>query len=134
MCKCSNRILAPNKIKIKPPANSAFFSYLHPNTFPILTPITDIIKVIIPIKLIAKPTLTFKNASTALEVAKYVPDDRILIETDSPYLAPVPYRGKRNCPVYVAEVAKKLAELRGKSFEEIAEISFENAKRVYRIY
>ncbi len=77
--------------------------------------------------------LTFKNANTALEVAAFVPDDRILIETDSPYLAPVPYRGKRNCPVYVCEVAKKLAEIKGKSFEEISEISFENAKRVYRI-
>lgn len=77
--------------------------------------------------------LTFKNASTALDVAKYVPDDRVLIETDSPYLAPVPYRGKTNCPVYVAEVAKKLAELRGVSFEKIADITFANAKKVYRI-
>ena len=78
-------------------------------------------------------TLTFKNASTALEVAKYVPLDRFLIETDSPYLAPVPHRGKRNCPVYVAEVAKKIAEIKGKSFEEIENQSFENAKRVYGI-
>ena len=77
--------------------------------------------------------LTFKNANTALEVARFVPDDRLLIETDSPYLAPVPYRGKTNCPVYVAEVAKKLAELRGKTFEEIAELTFDNAKKVYRI-
>jgi TatD DNase family protein len=77
--------------------------------------------------------LTFKNASTALEVAAFVPDDRILIETDSPYLAPVPYRGKRNCPVYVAEVAKKIAEIKGRTLEEIEAISFENAKRVYRI-
>ena len=77
--------------------------------------------------------LTFKNASTALEVAKYVPEDRMLIETDSPYLAPVPYRGKTNTPVYVAEVAKRLAELRGKTFEEIACITFENAKKAYRI-
>ncbi len=77
--------------------------------------------------------LTFKNASTALEVAAFVPDDRILIETDSPYLAPVPYRGKRNCPVYVCEVAKKIAEIKGRTLEEIEAISFENAKRVYRI-
>jgi len=77
--------------------------------------------------------LTFKNASTALEVAKYVPEDRMLIETDSPYLAPVPYRGKTNTPVYVAEVAKRLAELRGRTFEEIACITFENAKKAYRI-
>lgn len=77
--------------------------------------------------------LTFKNASIALEVAKYVPDDRFLIETDSPYLAPAAYRGKRNCPVYVAEVAKKIAQIKGKSFEEIAHLSFENAKKAYRI-
>ncbi len=77
--------------------------------------------------------LTFKNANAALEVARFVPDDRILIETDSPYLAPVPYRGKRNTPVYVAEVAKKLAELRGCDYEKICELTFENAKRVYRI-
>ena len=77
--------------------------------------------------------VTFKNANTALEVIKYVPEDRMLIETDSPYLAPVPYRGKRNCPIYVAEVAKKIAELKGKNFEEIAKITMENAKKVYRI-
>lgn len=77
--------------------------------------------------------VTFKNANSILEVIKYVPEDRILIETDSPYLAPVPYRGKRNCPVYVAEVAKKVAELKGKSFEGIAQITTENAKKVYRI-
>lgn len=77
--------------------------------------------------------LTFKNATTALEVAAYVPEDRILIETDSPYLAPVPYRGKRNTPVYVAEVAKKLALIRGTSLEHIAKATFENAMRVYRI-
>ena len=77
--------------------------------------------------------LTFKNASTALEVTKYVPDDRFLIETDSPYLSPIPYRGKRNCPIYVAEVAKKIAEIKGKSFEEIESLSFENAKKAYRI-
>ena len=77
--------------------------------------------------------VTFKNANTALEVINYVPMDRILIETDSPYLAPVPYRGKRNCPVYVAEVAKKVAEIKGKSFEEVADITFANAKKIYRI-
>lgn len=77
--------------------------------------------------------LTFKNANTALEVAAYVPEDRLLIETDSPYLSPVPYRGKRNCPVYVAEVAKRLAEIRKVSYEYISDITFNNAKRVYRI-
>ncbi len=77
--------------------------------------------------------LTFKNANSALDVARFVPDDRILIETDSPYLAPVPHRGKTNTPVYVAEVAKKLAEVRGKSFFEIADLTKANAKKVYRI-
>lgn len=77
--------------------------------------------------------LTFKNANTALEVARYVPDDRMLIETDSPYMAPVPYRGKRNCPVYVSEVAKKLAEIRETSFDIIAKQTFENAKNAYEI-
>lgn len=77
--------------------------------------------------------LTFKNASTALEVAKYVPKDRMLIETDSPYLAPVPYRGKTNTPIYVAEVAKRLAEIKEMTFDEVCEVTFENAKNVYHI-
>ncbi len=77
--------------------------------------------------------LTFKNANMALEVAAYVPEDRLLIETDSPYLAPVPYRGKRNCPVYVAEVAKTLAQIRGTTFEHISDITFANAKAAYGI-
>lgn len=77
--------------------------------------------------------VTFKNASTLLDVARYVPDDRILIETDSPYLAPHPHRGKRNCPLYVEEVARKLSEIRGVDFDKIAEITLNNAKKVYRI-
>lgn len=77
--------------------------------------------------------LTFKNANTALEVAAYVPEDRILIETDSPYLAPVPYRGKTNTPIYVCEVAKKIAQIRNVSYEHIVDVTFENAKKVYRI-
>lgn len=77
--------------------------------------------------------LTFKNANTALDVARYVPIDRILIETDSPYMAPVPYRGSRNCPIYVAEVAKKIAELKGKSLDYIAAQTFENAMKAYEI-
>lgn len=77
--------------------------------------------------------VTFKNANTALEVIRYVPADRMLIETDSPYLAPVPYRGMRNCPVYVAEVAKKIAEIKGMKLDEVAQITYNNAKKVYRI-
>ncbi|VAW84157.1 Uncharacterized metal-dependent hydrolase YcfH [hydrothermal vent metagenome] len=65
--------------------------------------------------------VTFKSATDLKEVAKKMPLDRILVETDSPYLAPVPYRGKTNQPAYVQEVAKYIAELRGVKFEKIAE-------------
>lgn len=78
-------------------------------------------------------TVTFKNANNILEVVKMVPDDRILIETDCPYLAPVPHRGERNDSSFVVEVAKKIAEIKNKTLEEIAEITTENAKRIYRI-
>ena len=77
--------------------------------------------------------VTFSNAGRLTEVAKYIPDDRILIETDSPYLAPVPKRGKRNCPVYVRHVCERIAELRGVSVEKMAEITKNNAKSVYNI-
>lgn len=77
--------------------------------------------------------VTFKNANSILDVVRYVPMERMLIETDSPYLAPVPFRGGRNCPVYVAEVAKKIAEVRGMSLEDVARITMQNAKKVYRI-
>jgi len=77
--------------------------------------------------------ITFKNASSILEAVKYVPLDRILIETDSPYLAPVPHRGERNWSGNVAEVAKKIAEVKGMDFEEIKSITTHNARTVYRI-
>lgn len=67
------------------------------------------------------------------EVIKMLPADRILSETDAPYLAPVPYRGKRNEPAYVIEVAKKLALIRGVSEAEMAETIFANARRIFRI-
>lgn len=70
--------------------------------------------------------LTFKTAADLREVAKFVPDDRLLIETDSPYLAPVPYRGKTNNPSYVPFVAKLLAELRGSSAEDIGALTTRN--------
>jgi TatD DNase family protein len=70
--------------------------------------------------------LTFKTAADLREVAKFVPDDRLLIETDSPYLAPVPYRGKLNNPSYVPYVAKLLGELRGVSSESIGELTTQN--------
>lgn len=76
--------------------------------------------------------LTFRNAGDIREVAKQLPLDRILIETDSPYLAPVPFRGKPNQPAYVRYVAEALADLRGLSFEEIAQQTTENFFRLFR--
>ncbi len=76
--------------------------------------------------------LTFKSAADLREVAKFVPDDRFLIETDSPYLAPVPYRGKTNNPSYVPFVAKQLAELRGCTSEAIGALSTANFHRLFR--
>lgn len=77
--------------------------------------------------------LTFKNARKAIEVAANIPLDRIVIETDCPYMAPVPFRGKRNDPGLVCHMAHKLAELRGITPEEAARITLENGKRLYRI-
>jgi TatD DNase family protein len=78
-------------------------------------------------------TVTFKNAEKLRRAAMSVPLDRLLIETDCPYLAPQPHRGKRNEPAFVAETGKALAELRGVSHEEFAKITRENACRAYRI-
>ena len=75
--------------------------------------------------------VTFKNASALREVAKKVPADRFLIETDAPYLAPVPHRGKQNQPAYVVEVAKHLASIRGTSVAEIAQQSTDNFHRLF---
>ena len=77
--------------------------------------------------------VTFKNARVSREVAKAIPIDRLLIETDSPYLTPEPYRGKRNEPIYVRYVAGTIAELRGITFEELAKNTSENTKRLFRI-
>ena len=75
--------------------------------------------------------VTFKSAKELHEVAQFVPEDRLLIETDSPYLAPVPYRGKTNSPAYVPHVAARLAELRGVSVERIAEASTTNFNHLF---
>lgn len=75
--------------------------------------------------------VTFKNATELHEVARRVPADRTLVETDSPYLAPVPYRGKINQPAYVRHVAEQLAALRGQNLEKIAEQTTENFFRLF---
>jgi len=76
--------------------------------------------------------VTFRNAALVREVAKALPLERILVETDSPYLAPVPYRGKVNRPAYVRHVAEEVARLRGVSFEEVAAATTANFFRVFR--
>jgi len=75
--------------------------------------------------------VTFKNAGELREVAKKVPLDRMLIETDAPWLAPVPYRGKSNEPRFVVEVARLLAELRGMEMEEVGRVTSENFFRLF---
>lgn len=76
-------------------------------------------------------TVTFQNARNLHEVARYVPLDRLLVETDSPYLAPVPMRGQRNEPAYVRHVAEKVAALRGISLDELAAQTTKNVERLY---
>ena len=77
--------------------------------------------------------LTFKNARKAVEVASAIPLDRIVLETDCPYMSPEPFRGKRNDPGKLYRMAEKLAEVRGLTLEEIHNITTENGKRLYRI-
>ena len=77
--------------------------------------------------------LTFKNARKAVEVASQIPLDRIVLETDCPYMSPEPFRGKRNDPGKLYRMAEKLAEIRGLTLEEIHTITMENGKRLYRI-
>ena len=77
--------------------------------------------------------LTFKNARKALEVAAALPLDRIVLETDCPYMSPEPFRGKRNDPGKLYRMAERLAELRGMSVEEIHTITMENGRKLYRI-
>ena len=77
--------------------------------------------------------ITFPNAAKNQEVATKMPVDRLLVETDCPFLAPVPFRGKRNEPAYVAYTLKKIAELRGMDADELADITTANAKRVFCI-
>ncbi|GAB6259645.1 TatD family hydrolase [Peribacillus sp. N1] len=77
--------------------------------------------------------VTFKNAKKPKEVAAAVPLDRLLIETDCPYLAPHPYRGKRNEPSYVKLVAEQIAEIKQLTIEEVSQVTTENAKKLFGI-
>lgn len=75
--------------------------------------------------------VTFKNAKKLKEVVEYVPLPSILLETDSPYLAPVPYRGKRNCALYIPYIAEEIARIKGISADEVMSVTRENAYRVF---
>jgi TatD DNase family protein len=76
-------------------------------------------------------TLTFKNAESTREAARAIPLERLLVETDAPYLAPVPHRGQRNEPAYTRLVAEKLAELRGLAFPDLAALTTANAQKLF---
>lgn len=78
--------------------------------------------------------LTFKNSAKLPEIVKAAPQEMILIETDAPYLAPVPNRGKRNEPSFVVDVAKKIAEIRGETLETVAQYTTKNAENIYKIW
>ncbi|QWB99810.1 TatD family hydrolase [Mycoplasmatota bacterium] len=75
--------------------------------------------------------VTFKNANTPKEVAKHVPLDRLLVETDSPYLSPVPYRGKQNQPRNVEYIAKEIAKIKGISFDKLSDITYHNTVHLF---
>ncbi len=77
--------------------------------------------------------VTFKNANDIHECAREVPSKRFLVETDSPFLSPVPHRGKRNEPSFVKHVVEKISELRGESFSEVAEKTTENARELFAL-
>lgn len=77
--------------------------------------------------------VTFKNASNILEIAKKIPASNLLVETDAPYLTPVPFRGKRNEPGYTRFVVEKIAETRNETVETVAKYTTENAKRIFQL-
>ena len=77
--------------------------------------------------------LTYKNNRKTVETVETVPIESLLVETDAPYLTPVPFRGKQNKSQYVEYVARKVAEIKGMEYEDAARITLENAKKFYRI-
>ena len=77
--------------------------------------------------------LTFKNATNVIEVVKQIPIERILLETDCPYMTPVPYRGQRNEPSYIVYTADMLAKIKGLTLEEVAKVTTQNARRLFGI-
>lgn len=77
--------------------------------------------------------VTFKNSHKLKEVVQYLPLESILLETDCPYMAPEPYRGKRNSSLYIPEIAKVIADLKGISYDEVVSVTNANAKRMYKI-
>jgi TatD DNase family protein len=79
-------------------------------------------------------TVTFKNARKPVEVAKYIPIDRLLVETDSPYMTPVPHRGKRNDSGYLPLIVQKIAEIRNMEVEQVAQVTTENTCRLFNLH
>lgn len=77
--------------------------------------------------------VTFKNAKKLKEVVEYAPLEYILLETDAPYLAPEPHRGERNCSVYLKYVAEEIARIKGVSWDEVVEVTRDNAKKLFRV-
>ena len=77
--------------------------------------------------------MTFKNASDLQEIAKTIPIDRIFIETDAPYLAPTPYRGKINLPEYIFNIVQEASLLKKVDFKELSKITYENSLKIFHV-
>ena len=77
--------------------------------------------------------VTFKNGKKLKEVVEYAPLDYLLLETDAPYLAPEPYRGKRNCSLYLTYVAQAIGEIKGVDYQTVMEVTRRNAERLFRL-